>query len=374
MGDGNKGTSDGLGDGPHGDGATATGPGSGSGSGLYELQTVGTCGVGLDFIVTRVECIAAAKAVGLPDDIRLETHHESLFNPHGCYYKKSASRLLFNSDIGGTPVGNKNNDDTDRVSICVINHTNVVGRAGRQGFDKLALRVRQSTGKPCADTSTVQRRRRPHCAPPHSIARTHSSGVTAVRATGGIGQCVLTGLRPGVDWFGADGQCDFKVFVNGRIIAKSWYEPDQSRPNWNVGYFYVAECFDPPPAAGVAVRIRVDEYNLDSEEGWLDTTVTIPTDQISGTVIGEDIPVDFIWEAACEGGRPANCVRSVQNFDEYEPSPFPERCFYNKQDPELCGQHTGNCELRELLCPDDGMWSCPVEGLCPGTTHMRPPC
>lgn len=83
--------------------------------------------------------------------------------------------------------------------------------------------------------------------------------------------------------------------------------------------------------------------------------------------------MDYIWEPAplCEGGRPSKCQQASTTFDYYTGT-WPDRCFFSKQDPDLCGQESANCELNELTCPEEDMWTC---SLCPpkGTRQPRPP-
>lgn len=71
--------------------------------------------------------------------------------------------------------------------------------------------------------------------------------------------------------------------MNGRHIARSRGESEHSEPRWNVGFFYVPECFEPPPAAGVDARIVVQ--NTLNGNTLVDTAVTIPTDQVSPATV-----------------------------------------------------------------------------------------
>ena len=81
-------------------------------------QPTGTCPAGTYFIETDAGCAAAATSVGLSSttvyDWVTATGSSSgdRTNPHGCYFKKS-NGLLFQN-----PGGDRNDDDTDRVSLC----------------------------------------------------------------------------------------------------------------------------------------------------------------------------------------------------------------------------------------------------------------
>ena len=81
----------------------------------YKMESVGTCGRGLGFIETIAECNAAAVDLGLADVVAGTAGLPDSDRPHGCYYKNSNpdnDKLWFNS------AGNKNDDETNRVSIC----------------------------------------------------------------------------------------------------------------------------------------------------------------------------------------------------------------------------------------------------------------
>ena len=81
----------------------------------YKIANVGRCsGVG-NYITTRSRCEAAAASLNLtgettPLHAGNNTHYD---NPFGCYYKRSASALYWGL------AGNTNDDDTDRVSLCI---------------------------------------------------------------------------------------------------------------------------------------------------------------------------------------------------------------------------------------------------------------
>ena len=84
----------------------------------FKLASVGNCsGVG-SYITTKLGCEAAAASLkvdayasvlGTPLYAGNNTHYD---NPFGCYYKRSTSDLYWSL------TGNKNDDDTDRVSLC----------------------------------------------------------------------------------------------------------------------------------------------------------------------------------------------------------------------------------------------------------------
>ena len=76
-------------------------------------QTTGTCPVGTSFIETNAGCAAAAQSLGLSS--ATPGVSTTVTNPFGCYFKEGNSittQLWFN------PSGDRNDDDTDRVSLC----------------------------------------------------------------------------------------------------------------------------------------------------------------------------------------------------------------------------------------------------------------
>ena len=79
---------------------------------VYEMQAVGACAAGFDFITNRAECDTAAKQLGLSDTSAYPW--PSSDTPFGCYmyWKAAGPELFFNQD------GKRNDDDTARLSIC----------------------------------------------------------------------------------------------------------------------------------------------------------------------------------------------------------------------------------------------------------------
>ena len=79
------------------------------------LENIGYCGrrngVLDQWIENKQACEDAAVTLGLADTTAGGTGGNGGF-PYGCYYKLSAKALYWGLD------GNKNNDDTDRVSVC----------------------------------------------------------------------------------------------------------------------------------------------------------------------------------------------------------------------------------------------------------------
>lgn len=64
----------------------------------YQIQSVGTCGGGVDFIESEAECNAAAAVLGLPDttaDTRPDRHgfDVGVLAPLGCYIKSGTPKI-----------------------------------------------------------------------------------------------------------------------------------------------------------------------------------------------------------------------------------------------------------------------------------------
>ena len=86
----------------------------------YALADVGNCAANVGtWIESKVVCEAAAARLGLPGSTAANGNPYAS-NPYGCYWKKSAQALFWSL------AGNKNDDDTDRVSVCVT-----PGKSGR---------------------------------------------------------------------------------------------------------------------------------------------------------------------------------------------------------------------------------------------------
>lgn len=78
--------------------------------GGFKLMESGTCPSTFDFIDSKARCKAAAEALALAGTTAGGNPHAS--NPYGCYFKKSDGALFWST------AGSKDDDDTDRVSIC----------------------------------------------------------------------------------------------------------------------------------------------------------------------------------------------------------------------------------------------------------------
>ena len=76
----------------------------------YKLANVGNCAGTGDWIESKAACQAAAASLGLSGTTAGGNSIAS--NPYGCYYKKSTKALYWSL------AGGKNDDDTDRVSVC----------------------------------------------------------------------------------------------------------------------------------------------------------------------------------------------------------------------------------------------------------------
>ena len=89
---------------------------TGGAEGAYTHMDVGNCD-GHTFITSRVDCDAAAVALGLDDTVSTESSSSAASSdwPYGCYYKWAntpGTKLWFNPD------GTRSSSDTVRTSIC----------------------------------------------------------------------------------------------------------------------------------------------------------------------------------------------------------------------------------------------------------------